>query len=241
MNRKDIPDWAKTLIETYGPMNWWPIVKGEECLYLPEFLERARTPEEQFEIAIGAILTQNTAWSNVVKALIGLKRDGVFAPEKLAKLSDLPERLKSTGYFRMKAKKVLAFLDFLKGLPGESLDSLSGMEQSEARRILLSVHGVGFETADSILLYALEFPVFIADAYARRFLSRMGRVTEGSGYEAVRIEMEKELPRDLTFHRILHAAIVEHGKRFCSAKPRCEGCPEGFMCDFAEKRTTYAQ
>ncbi|MCL5019193.1 MAG: endonuclease III domain-containing protein [Patescibacteria group bacterium] len=210
----------------YGQRNWWPVIQGDECLYLPEFQERKRTPEEIFEIITGAILTQNTAWPNVVKAIIRLKQAGIFSPADFETIpvSELAELIRPAGYFNQKAKKLKIIACFIRNdLRGDIL-SLEKFPLIEARKKLLDLWGIGPETADSILLYGYGFPVFVVDAYTKRVFSRLGFFPEKSDYEEVRQLFEKGLPKDVRLYREYHALIVEFAKEFCRKKTPCDGC-----------------
>ncbi len=192
----------------YGPTHWWP---GE-------------TP---FEIALGAILTQNTAWSNVEKAIANLKRERLLSPSAIA-ACDLPRleaALRPSGYFRQKAERVNIFSQHLIDHYGGSMRRMGKRPLAALRHELLSLKGIGPETADDILLYACEYPVFVVDAYTRRVLSRHGMAAHDIGYEPLRALFESRLQPDVAQWREYHGLIVYTGKDFCRAKPKCEGCP----------------
>lgn len=199
----------RTLLDTYGPRGWWP-------------------GEGPFEVMVGAILTQNTAWRNVERALGNLKNAGVLSPAGLRTLP--PERLEQllrpAGYFRVKARRLRALLDYLHQKHGDDPASLARGDLETLRRELLGVHGVGPETADSILLYAAGHPTFVVDAYTRRLLGRLGLVPEKADYEEVRALFMAHLPHDPALFNEYHALIVHHGKERCRRRePRCEQCP----------------
>lgn len=178
-----------------------------------------RPPE--LEILVGAVLAQNTRWANVERALEGLRRAGCTDRGSLLALphEDLAEVIRPSGYFRRKA----ATLQRLLG-------ALEGLQDPPDRSFLLSIGGVGPETADSILLYVYDVPYFIADAYTRRFLGRLKLVRERAGYEEVRTYCEAALPPDPELFRRFHALIVETGKRWCRRRPECRGCPVQDHC-----------
>jgi endonuclease-3 related protein len=193
----------------FGPLGWWP-------------------GRGSFEIALGAILTQNTAWTNVEKAISTLRRDGLLSLRAMDALSpaEIAPRIRSAGYFNQKARTVRAFLDWLRGRPGRGVREKLRGPLPEVRRSLLAVRGIGPETADSILLYAADRRTFVVDAYTRRILSRHGLVPERIRYEDLRAWFEEALPRDVALYNELHAQIVNVGKDFCrKAAPRCAGCP----------------
>lgn len=192
----------------YGPTHWWP---GD-------------TP---FEVAVGAILTQNTAWTNVEKAIANLKRAKLLTPRKILEADDnlLHEILKPSGYFRIKAKRVRSFCSHLVERYGGSMARMAKRPLDELRPELLAIAGIGPETADDILLYACGKPVFVVDAYTRRILSRHGLVKPDIHYEDLRAFFERQLPQDVHLFKEYHGLIVWTGKDFCRSHPKCEGCP----------------
>ena len=194
-----------------GPMRWWP----------------AKTP---FEVIVGAILTQNTAWTNVKLALSNLKRKQLLRPRAMARVPEarLARLIRSSGYFRQKAKKLKAFLRFLQSEYHGSVARMSAAPTDILREQLLAVHGIGPETADSILLYAARHPVFVVDAYTKRLLGRHSLLPEESTYDVVQNFFTRNLSRDEAYFNEYHALIVNVGKKWCRAKnPRCHECPLG--------------
>lgn len=194
-----------------GPMHWWP----------------AKSP---FEVVVGAILTQNTAWANVKLALDNLRREKLLTPHAIARVPEarLAKLIRSSGYYRQKAKKLKAFVAFLESEYGGSLKRMAAAPSAKLREQLLAVYGIGPETADSILLYAAEHPVFVVDAYTKRMLARHGIVSEGAKYEDVQTIFVTHLPSSTKMFNEYHALIVEVGKRWCgSREARCEECPLG--------------
>ncbi len=192
-----------------GPMHWWP----------------ARSP---FEVIVGAILTQNTAWTNVERAIVNLRREGLLTPSAMCavRTTRLAELIRSSGYFRQKAIKLKVFSKFLKKRYGGSLVRMFKTPTAELREILLSLHGIGPETADSILLYAGRHPVFVVDAYTKRIFTRHGITEHSAGYEQVRAMFEAGLPQDTQLFNEFHALIVNTGKHWCrKSVPRCGECP----------------
>ena len=194
-----------------GPMRWWP----------------ARTP---FEVIVGAILTQSTAWGNVELAIANLSDARLLTPAAMrrVRVSRLATLIRPTGYFRQKAKKLKAFVQFLHAAYGGSLRRMFLTPTVELREKLLSVHGIGPETADSILLYAGNHPVFVVDAYTHRIFGRHG-ITDGKpDYEKVRALIEGSIPARTELFNEFHALIVNTGKNWCrKSVPRCEECPLG--------------
>ncbi|MBY6271226.1 MAG: endonuclease [Bacillaceae bacterium] len=196
----------------YGPQNWWP----------------ADTP---FEMMIGAILVQNTSWRNVEKAINRLKP--FLEPRKL---DDLPEEkiaelIRPSGYYNIKARRIRSFLSWFKTYAYD-LDRIKEREKAALREELLNVKGIGPETADAILVYAFEKPVFIVDAYARRIFHRIGYDMPAS-YDRFQRQVEAQFPPDAKIFNEFHALLVEHGKTHCRTVPLCGGCP---LADICQKR-----
>lgn len=200
-------DIYNRLFDRYGPQHWWP---GE-------------TP---FEVIIGAILTQSTAWTNVEKAIANLKAAGVLDPESLHSIptGDIAMLIQPSGYYNAKATKVKAFIERLHDKHGNSLNQLFELDTSDLRRELLSIHGIGPETADSILLYAAYRPVFVIDAYTKRIIGRLGLAPSSDSYEAFQKLFTDRLPRDENLFNEYHALLVRHGKDVCRKAPKCDGC-----------------
>ncbi len=215
MNNADIlKNIFANLLDTYGPQSWWP----------------ADTP---FEVMLGDILTQNTAWTNVEKALTSLSKVCELTPEDIHSLplDHLEEAIRPSGYFRQKAKKLKIFCHFyLEEYKGD-FDLMKSVQIQKLRRQLLDLHGIGPETADSILLYALDKPIFVVDAYTVRLFSRLGLCAEKAKYEEVQsLFMENLEPNALTFNEY-HALIVKHAKETCRKRaPECEDCTLAGMC-----------
>jgi endonuclease III related protein len=197
-----------TLFAAHGPQHWWP----------------GRT---SFEVIVGAILTQNTSWTNVEPAIENLRRAKLLTPRAIEAVpfSRLARLIRSSGYFRQKAKKLKAFTRFLRAEYGGSLARMFRGSTAELRGQLLAVHGIGPETADSILLYAGQHPVFVVDAYTRRLLERHGLAQAKDGYEDIRDLFQSSLPADVALYNEFHALIVHTGKHFCRAREaRCSQC-----------------
>ncbi len=200
----------RALRHHYGHRNWWP---GE-------------TP---FEVAVGAILTQNTAWRNVEKAIVNLKKDHLLSPERLRSVTErrLAQSIRPAGYFNVKAKRLKNLIRFLWEHYRGRLGAMKRGSLPQLRRELLSVNGVGEETADSILLYALEKPSFVVDAYTRRVFSRHRylNLKGNETYSEVQALFSKLLPKSLALYNDYHAQIVEVGKDYCRRTPQCDRCP----------------
>ncbi len=199
----------RCLYRHFGPQGWWP----------------AETP---FEVCVGAILTQNTNWRNVKRAIANLKSRGLISPEALYRLSldELAELIKPAGYFRIKARRLRNFVAYLLREYGGELSRMEGKETEELRRELLEIKGIGPETADSILLYALGRPVFVVDAYTKRILVRHGLAVEESTYQDLQELFMRHLPLDTALFNEYHALLVACGKHYCAPRrPRCSSCP----------------
>ena len=205
--REKLLNLYEYLYAEYGAQNWWP----------------AETP---FEVSIGAILVQSTAWENVVKAINNLKAAHPLTPERLGEIpqTELETLIRPSGYYRVKAKKIRAFLEHLRAHHQNRLALLFARETWGLRKELLSVYGIGAETADSILLYAAEKPIFVVDAYTHRLFTRLGWVNGKYHYDRLQSIFMSSLPPDVQFFNEYHALIVRHGKETCRKRPRCEGC-----------------
>ena len=199
------------LYEAYGPQHWWP---GD-------------TP---FEVMTGAILTQNTAWSNVEKAIASLKAIDRLSPEGILALSyeSLAGLLRPSGYFNVKAKRLQDFCGWYLAQGGYK--TLAREETEALRRRLLGIKGLGPETADDILLYAFKRPVFVIDAYTRRLFARIGVIQGDEGYEELRYVFESALGPDVALYNEFHALIVRHAKEVCKSRPACSGCGLAARC-----------
>ena len=192
----------------FGDLKWWP----------------AETP---FEVIVGAILTQNTAWRNVTYAIEKLKKADVLTPHGLylVPLNTLATLIRSSGYYQVKAGRLAAFIQFLHDGYGGSLEALFAEDHGHLRKKLLQIKGIGEETADSILLYAGAKPVFVVDAYTRRILSRHGIIQGGESYAEIQALFMDNLPRSAPLYNQYHALLVNAGKMFCGKNPRCQVCP----------------
>ena len=237
LQHRPILEYYRTLLTHYGPQNWWPA-------------------QSRLEVIVGAYLTQNTNWTNVEKAMANLRRARALSLNSLRKLplGELEQLVRPSGYFRQKARNLKAFIAFLDQKYSGSLDRMFAQPTAKLRAELLELNGIGPETADSILLYAGNHPVFVVDAYTRRILERHGIIPPKTGYEEIRQRIERAVssaetgslvtektgadPRhpasrmsraartELAQHyNEFHALIVRIGNQFCRATPNCEGCP----------------
>jgi len=207
-SRKSVLRIYRILYGAFGPCNWWP---GD-------------TP---FEVIIGAILTQNANWSNVEKAIANLKKKNLLDPVKLHNTpkSRIADLVRPAGYFRQKAKKIHIFLDYFKKKYDYSIEKMKEQPADKLRRELLNTWGIGPETADSILLYALEKPVFVVDAYTMRIFRRLGYINSKDKYETVQKLFTKCLTPEVSLFNEFHACIVALGSNVCRPKPLCDRCP----------------
>jgi endonuclease-3 related protein len=205
---KGQPDFAgihRLLLQQHGIQHWWPA-------------------DSAFEVMIGAMLTQNTAWTNVEKALANLKQADVLSLEGLMAIPEqaLAQHIRPSGYFNQKAKRLKLFCDWYQS-HGEH-DGLSTIDTESLRQKLLSVYGIGPETADDILLYAFNRPVFVIDAYTRRIFSRLGMIAGDERYDDLRHRFQNNLDADVPLYNSYHALIVSHGKDICKKTPICQQC-----------------
>ncbi|MEM5798897.1 MAG: endonuclease III domain-containing protein [Candidatus Aenigmatarchaeota archaeon] len=196
----------KILLREFGHQGWWPVSGG------------FNPPE--WEICLGAILTQATAWRNVEQALENLKKAGITDPTDILCTSQqkLGQIIRPAGYYQQKAKRLRYFAKFV-----QDFGSFDAFKKCVDRDMLLAIHGIGKETADSILLYACKRPIFVIDAYTIRLAARLG-ISE-KRYDGLQYIFQSQLPKDVDIYKECHALIVEHGKKFCRKKPQCELCP----------------
>jgi endonuclease-3 related protein len=201
------------LLGRFGHSGWWP---GD-------------TP---FEVCLGAILTQNTAWTNVEKALARVKKAGRLSFEGLWRLRSrqLASLLRPSGTYRLKARRVRAFLSFVESRYGGRVERMASEDPAALRRLLLEVDGIGPETADSIALYAAGHAAFVVDAYTRRVFARLGFLRGGESYDEVQRFFVERLPRDAPLFNDYHAQIVRLAKEHCRARPLCASCPLEGVC-----------
>jgi endonuclease-3 related protein len=202
-----------TLLKSFGRQNWWPMEKGFD-------------PPE-WEVCVGAVLTQNTSWANAEKALENLRKAGKTGVLDLPGTGqrELEKLVRPSGFYRQKALRLKGLADFVMGFGG-----FRGFAEKAEREGLLGVRGIGPETADSILLYALGRPYFVVDAYTRRVFRRLGILAGDEDYEEIRNFFESGLKKDPEIYREFHALVVELAKRHCKKNPECLGCPLGKKC-----------
>ena len=206
-------DLFRRLSDAYGPQNWWPA-------------------DDPFEVILGAILTQRTTWRNVERAIQGLRECGLLSVEAIggAPVERVAESIRAAGFYNVKAKKLKTFATCLIERHEGDLSRLLSLPTDGLREELLSLFGIGEETADAILVYAAERPSFVIDAYARRLLARLGWIDGGERYRDLRNLFLSALPGDVALLGEFHALIVRHGKAHCRSSPICQGCPIRSAC-----------
>jgi endonuclease-3 related protein len=195
----------KDLYDYYGPQHWWPA-------------------DNWFEVTVGAILTQNTSWNNVEKSIENLKQLDLLDPERLFKIKedDLAQLIRSSGFYNLKSKRLKNFLEWLKKY-NYDIDKIKDKSVVSLREELLNIKGIGKETADSILLYAFEVPIFVIDAYTKRMFLRLGLIS-AKEYDEFQDFFEKNLRKDVQLYNEYHALIVKHSKVYCKKMPKCSEC-----------------
>jgi len=213
MTREQLLTVFRLLYDAYGPQSWWP---GNGVL----------------EVIVGAILTQRTSWTNAERALDLLRRAGLLS---LARLRDAaPESIRRAvrpaGCYREKTEKLRRFAKAVEERAGGDLAAFLGLPMDRLRMELLSIRGIGPETADAILLYAAEKPSFVVDAYTRRLFERLGCLEGGESYDGIRDAFMRALEPDVALFNEFHALVVRHGKSHCRVVPSCSGCPVGALC-----------
>ncbi len=207
--KKKLRDIFSRLYSVFGPQHWWP---GDSA----------------FEVIIGAILTQNTSWGNVEKAIAEIKKKKCLDHRSLSKLTHnkLAGLIKSAGYYNVKAFRLKNFLDFFRREYSADIRRMKAHRLDTLRKQLLAVNGIGPETADSILLYALNKPVFVIDAYTKRIFSRHRILPREAGYEQAQDIFMRNLKHDVKMFNEYHALLVKLGKDYCrKSNPKCEVCP----------------
>ncbi len=204
------------VLKEFGSQKWWPII----------------SKNKRFEIMVGAILTQNTAWKNVEKAIENLDREGLLDLERMHETDTkgLARLIRAAGYYNQKAKKLKNFTKFLIDKYDGDIKKMFRKNTIELRKELLSVNGIGPETADSILLYAGCKPVFVVDAYTKRVFSRIGLISKDASYDKIQEFFMKNLPKDYKLFNEYHALIVMLGKSICKKEPNCGDCPINGFC-----------
>ena len=204
-------------MDCYGPQHWWPA-------------------QEPFEVMAGAILTQSAAWLNVEKAIANLKATKTLSPEALRQfsLSEIAGLIHPCGYYNAKAFKLKSLAQWLGDNYDDDLDKLFAQDTDHLREQLLSIHGIGQETADSIILYAANKPIFVIDAYTRRIINRIGLAPDNNSYAAYQVLFMDNLPIDVRLFNEYHALLVRLGKKVCRTRPLCQQCCLNNICHFSK-------
>jgi endonuclease-3 related protein len=205
---KILVEMYERILKAVGPRGWWPA-------------------ESPFEVIVGAILTQNTSWANVERAIDNLKGAGILSPSGIRDIAEdeLAEVIKPSGFYRVKARRLKGYVHFFYEEFEGDMGRMRSQDLIPLRERLLRVDGLGPETADSILLYALEKPIFVVDAYTKRIFSRHNLISERGNYEEVQGMVMREFGREVGRYNEFHALLVFLGKHWCRRVPRCEGCP----------------
>jgi endonuclease-3 related protein len=216
-----LQDIYQRLMSDYGHQHWWPA-------------------KEPFEVMVGAILTQSAAWRNVDKAIANLKTAKVLSPQAIRSLplSRLAQIIRPCGYYNAKSLKLKSLANWLGNHYQDSLDRLSACDVDSLREQLLSIHGIGQETADSILLYAAGKPTFVIDAYTRRIVSRIGLAPERNSYDAYQQLFMEHMPADAKLYNEYHALLVQLAKDTCRRKPLCNKCCLNDICRYNERNNS---
>lgn len=198
----------RILYNFYGPQHWWPA-------------------DNEFEVLVGAILTQNTAWRNIEKTINNLKQKKILSPICITKLStsELEELIRSSGFYRIKARRLKALVNYLVQKYSGQINKLKRQNVLTLRKELLNIYGIGEETADSILLYALDKPVFVVDAYTKRIFSRHRYIDSKASYTTIQKYFIANLPKSIKIYNEYHALLVKLAKDYCRTKPLCQDCP----------------
>jgi endonuclease-3 related protein len=209
------------LLAHFGPQHWWPA-------------------QESFEVIVGAILTQSAAWGNVEKAIANLRAAEVLSPRALRQLplSELAALVHPCGYYNAKALKLKSFAYWLGNHYQDDLDRLFANNADDLRQQLLSIHGIGQETADSIILYAANMPIFVIDAYTRRIINRIGLAPDRNNYAAYQALFTGHLSPDAELFNEYHALLVCLGKNVCRSRPLCQQCCLNNICHFSTNLDT---
>lgn len=210
------------LMANYGPQHWWPA-------------------PEPFEVIVGAILTQSASWTNVEKAITSLKTAGVLNPQALRQLPDdeVARLIHSSGYYNAKTQKLKSFARWLRENYNDNLDKLFASSVDDLRHQLLAVYGIGYETADSIILYAANKPIFVIDAYTRRIIKRIGLAPKSDTYAAYQAIFMSNLPSDAALFNEYHALLVCLAKNICRPHPFCKQCCLSDICRFPSQADSY--
>jgi endonuclease-3 related protein len=213
---KTVKNIYQTLLKHYGPQHWWP---GD-------------TP---FEVMVGAILTQRTSWRNVEQAIKNLKKAGLMTADSIAgsSVDKIRSLVRPSGFYNVKAERLFSLARYL----NENYDSPEDIFKNDiqdVREELLGLRGIGKETADSMILYAGNNPIFVVDAYTKRMCERLDIPVKSLDYDDLQSYFQEAMPKDANIYKEFHALIVIHGKEMCKTRPVCKGCPLQSICCFRE-------
>lgn len=221
-----------SLLKEFNEQHWWPVTKSG---FMPKYHKKIKLNDKQkLEICFGAILTQNTNWKNVEKAVINLNKNNLIDIDKIIKISNkkLAKIIKSSGYHNQKAKKLKNFCQYINKNYNNKINGFFNNDIVKLRNELLLINGIGPETADSMILYAAKKPVFVIDAYTKRIYARVFK--KELKYEELQQIFTKELNNDEKLFNEYHALLVELGKNICKTKPLCDKCPINTRCKYYE-------
>ncbi len=226
----ETPSLYRMLAREFGPRHWWPVTeRGEKK---PSYKRRSRlSARQKFEVCVGAILTQNTAWKNAERAIENLLNAGILSVQGISSTPGkrLASLIKPSGYFNQKSLRIKRFAAHVRKEYAGNLEKMLSKPAAQLRQELLSLHGIGEETADSIMLYAAGRPVFVVDAYTKRIAERVfGK--EFRSYAELQQFFWEGMPRSVPKYGEFHALLVELGKNFCTKKPQCGKCPINKNC-----------
>lgn len=232
-NREKLMGIYSLLLEHYGEQGWWPVSIDKTITYSREFKHRPKTEKEIWEIALGAVLTQNTSWDNVLKVITLLNEKDLLSIESILyhPTEELALLIRSSRYHNQKAPRIQRLAAFFMD---QGMERLKNLSSDQLREVLLSLKGIGEETADDILLYAFDIPYFVADAYTRRLFSRLEFFPPNSKYKEVQSFLHEHLARDPVFFNEFHALIVEFCIKLCKSKPLCSACFLKPNCPFSQ-------
>ena len=228
-------------MKAYGLQGWWPVTVNSENgpEYFPGDYSHPRNDSEAWEIMVGAILTQNTSWKNVEKAILNLLSNNCLDIDCILRMGTekLAEWIRPSGYYNQKTERLKLLADYMDKKWEKNLKAFFDRPVDKIRKELLSIKGIGKETADSILLYAGKKPIFVVDAYTRRIFSKLGLIGEKADYDEIRRMVEKAFSnepceRQREIFNEFHALLVEHAKQHCRKRPICGNCPIKHMCNY---------
>lgn len=230
ISQKKIIQIYDILFNNFGAQGWWPVTPLGGCRgelgQRPVYGMTTKSEKQKFEIILGAILTQNTAWTNAEQAIMNLNREGLIDIRRLraASKEKLVELIRPAGYFNQKSERLKIISKYLYDNYKGNLKVFFSRDTEKIRDELLQIKGIGPETADSILLYAANKPTFVVDSYTKRIFSRVGIINENADYDSIKKLFEDSVPKHASIYNEYHALIVELAKRNCKTEPDCTTC-----------------